>query len=338
MTSSTALSGRLPRFGYTDRQAAFLRLVALHSGYFVARQYDQFIGTGPGGPRRRFLVQVAAKGHVRKLPSCDRTVIYHLCARRFYAALGIENSRNRRPHEPFGIKTRLMTLDFVLRHPAVQVLSTEDEKLDLFTETLKLSPVILPSKVYNGKGHASRTVRYFVDRNPIFLTPAAEGAAPVVSFAYIDASSESTAGFRTYLLQHRSLLQGLETSRLVYVANSAERFDRAAKDFAELLGLNEATDALGSVDGTRLLQHFEARACHERNDYRGFDTAKIERLRCDLREFKGPAFDALFGVFQSQGAGAMLAELARLKALKRTPQVTFETELIPHSYAFLGLV
>jgi hypothetical protein len=332
-----ALSGRLPRFGYTDRQAAFLRLVALHSGYFVARQYDQFIGAGPGGPRRRFLVQVAAKGHVRNLPSCDRTVIYHLCARRFYAALGIENSRNRRPHEPFGVKTKLMTLDFVLRHPAVQFLSTEDEKMDL-TETLKLSPVILPSKVYNAKGHASRTVRHFVDRNPIFLSPAAEGAAPVVSFAYIDASSESTAGFRTYLLQYRSLLQALKASRLVYVANCTQRFEQAGKDFAELLGLNEATDPLGSVDGTRLLQHFEARACHERGDYRSFDTEKIERLRCELREFKGPAFDALFGVFQSHGAGAMLAERARLKALQRTPRVTFETELIPNSYAFLGLV
>jgi hypothetical protein len=92
MTPSAALSGRLPKFSYAERQAAFLRVVALHSGYFVARQCDQFVGTGPGGPRRRFLLQVAAKGHVRKLPSCDRTIIYHLCVRRFYAALGIENS------------------------------------------------------------------------------------------------------------------------------------------------------------------------------------------------------------------------------------------------------
>jgi hypothetical protein len=83
---------------------------------------------------------------------------------------------------------------------------------------------------------------------------------------------------------------------------------------------------------------FEARACHERNDYGGFDTAKIERLRCELREFKGPAFEALFGVFQRQGGVPMLAELTRLKVARTTPQGGFETELIPYSYSFLGPV
>jgi hypothetical protein len=130
-----------------------------------------------------------------------------------------------------------MTLDFVLRHPEAGFLSTEDEKMRLFTEKLKLPPAIFPSKVYSGKGPASRTVRYFVDRNPIFVSPAAEGGAPVVSFAYIDASKETTAGFRTYLVQYRSLLRALGKSRLVYVANSAQRFEQAGRDFAKLLGL-----------------------------------------------------------------------------------------------------
>jgi len=53
MTGSQALSGKLPKFGYTERQFAFLRIVALHSGYFLARQYDSYIGAAPGGPRCR---------------------------------------------------------------------------------------------------------------------------------------------------------------------------------------------------------------------------------------------------------------------------------------------
>jgi hypothetical protein len=173
----------------------------------------------------------------------------------------------------------------------------------LFTEKLKLPPAIFPSKVYSGKGPASRTVRYFVDRNPIFVSPAAEGGAPVVSFAYIDASKETTAGFRTYLVQYRSLLRALGKSRLVYVANSAQRFEQAGRDFAKLLGLNEETNPLGRVDGARLREHFEARACHERRDYRGFDMAKLDRLSRELREFKGPAFEALFGFSRGHNAG-----------------------------------
>ena len=338
MTGSQALSGKLPKIAYTARQFAFLRIVALHSGYFLARQYDMYIGTSPGGPRCRLLDQLAAKGHVRELRSCDKTTIYHLCARRFYTMLGIENSRNRRAHAPFVLKTKLMTLDFVLSHPESQFMPTERERIDLFTDILKLSRTILPAKFYTSKSRASRTVRYFVDKNPIFLSPAAEDAAPVVSFAYIDAGSETTAGFRSYLAQYRRLLGALPKFRLVYVANTANLFEEAGKDFTKLLGLDDSADRLRSVDPGRLLEHFEARARHERRDYRGFDMTRLNRLSNELREFKGPTFDGLFGILQSMGAPAMLAELTRLKAARATPNGTFEAEILPYRYTFLGRV
>jgi hypothetical protein len=338
MTGCVALSGRLPRFGYTDRQAAFLRLVALHSGYFVARQYDQFIGGVPGGSRCRLLDQLHAKGHVTELPSCDNTTIYHLSARRLYANLGIENSRNRRAHEPFVMKTRLMTLDFVLSHPEVQFMTTERERVALFADVLKLPRTVLPAKFYSSKSGANKTVRYFVDRNPVFLSPAAEGGAPVVSFACIDASNETTAGFRTYLAQYRGLLGALDKFRLIYVAKEAERFEQAGKEFARILAPEESVERLRSVDPNRLIDHFLARMCHERRDYQGFDTAKIQRLAMELKEFKGPAFDSLFEMFRSQGSAPILAELSRFKSAKAQPEGTFETQFLPYSYAFLGAV
>jgi hypothetical protein len=338
MTGSQALSGKLPKFGYTERQFAFLRIVALHSGYFLARQYDSYIGAAPGGPRCRLLDQLAAKGHVRELRSCDKTAIYHLCARRFYSTLGIENSRNRRAHAPFVLKTKLMTLDFVLSHPEAQFMTTEGERIELFTDILKLSRTVLPAKFYTSKSRASRTVRYFVDKNPVFLSSAAEDAAPVVSFAYIDSRSETTAGFRSYLAQYRRLLGGLPRFRLVYVANTAKLFEQAGKDFTKLLGLDDSTDRLRSIDPGRLLEHFEARARHERNDYRRFDMTKLNRLSNELREFKGPTFDGLFGIFQNEGAPAVLAELQRLKAARATPNGTFEAQVLPYRYSFLGRV
>jgi hypothetical protein len=338
MTGSMALSGKLPKFAHTARQFAFLRIVALHSGYFLARQYDRYIGAAPGGPRRRLIDRLVARGHVRELRSCDKTAVYHLCARRFYSTLGIENSRSRRAHAPFVLRTKLMTLDFVLSHPESQFMPTEGERIELFTDILKLSRTILPAKFYNSKSRASRTVRYFVDKNPIFLSPAAEDAAPVVSFAYIDAGSETTAGFRSYLAQYRRLLGALPKFRLVYVANTANLFEEAGKDFTKLLGLDDSADRLRSVDPGRLLEHFEARARHERRDYRGFDMTRLNRLSNELREFKGPTFDGLFGILQSMGAPAMLAELTRLKAARATPNGTFEAEILPYRYTFLGRV
>jgi hypothetical protein len=208
----------------------------------------------------------------------------------------------------------------------------------LFADVLKLPRTVLPAKFYSSKSGANKTVRYFVGRNPIFLSPAAEGGAPVVSFAYIDASNETTAGFRTYLAQYRGLLGALDKFRLIYVAKEAERFEQAGKEFARILAPDESVGRLRSVDPNRLIDHFLARMCHERRDYQGFDTAKIQRLAMELKEFKGPAFDSLFEIFRSQGSAPILAELSRLKSAKALPEGTFETQFLQHSYAFLGAV
>ena len=42
----------LQRLGYTEREAAFLCLAALHGGYFLRRQYAQFLGREDGGTCR----------------------------------------------------------------------------------------------------------------------------------------------------------------------------------------------------------------------------------------------------------------------------------------------
>jgi hypothetical protein len=338
MNGSAAAVEALAKFGYTERQAAFLRIVALHSGYFLARQYDFYIGAGPGGPRRRLIDQLVARGHVRELPSCDNTTIYHLYGRRFYAALGIENSRNRRAHQPFVLKTRIMALDFVLSHLQAQFLATECERVELFTDILKLHRTILPAKFYASKGGTNKTIRHFVDRNPLFLCAAAEGTAPVVGFAYINTGTATTAGFRSYLEQYRRLLGALGNFRLVYVANKTEMFAQARQDFTKVLALDISSDRERTVSADLLLEHFEARARHERRDYKGFDTARINRLAKELREFTGPRFNALFGIFQTQGTHAMLLELARLKAARTVPHGIFELQILPYSYAFLGRV
>ena len=45
MTTGDERIARLEELGYTEREAAFLVLAALHSGYFLRRQYQEFLGT-----------------------------------------------------------------------------------------------------------------------------------------------------------------------------------------------------------------------------------------------------------------------------------------------------
>ena len=59
----------LQGFGYTAREAAFLRLAALHSGYFLRRQYLQFIGSTRGRPDDVLVSKTAALRHTKPVTS-----------------------------------------------------------------------------------------------------------------------------------------------------------------------------------------------------------------------------------------------------------------------------
>src|SRR5437660_9369780 len=99
--SQTALSDSqrvqaLERFGYTETEAAFLCLAALHSGYFLRRQYARFLGTKDGGSVSQLIERALANAHVKTSTWRQNTLLYHLCARPFYEALGQGENRHRR--------------------------------------------------------------------------------------------------------------------------------------------------------------------------------------------------------------------------------------------------
>src|SRR4051812_33255271 len=86
----------LQRLGYTERESAFLCLAALHGGFFLRRQYAQFIGRQVGGTVAELVRKALAHGHATSVTGCHNTKVYHLSSRPFYAALGQEDNRNRR--------------------------------------------------------------------------------------------------------------------------------------------------------------------------------------------------------------------------------------------------
>src|SRR4051794_29207566 len=104
----------LARFGYGAEEAAFLRLVALQSGYFLRRQAAQFFGSKDGRRVTPLVDKAVALEHARSSTWRRNTQLYHLSSRPFYEALGESNNRNRRRHELTQIKNRVMALDYVL--------------------------------------------------------------------------------------------------------------------------------------------------------------------------------------------------------------------------------
>jgi hypothetical protein len=71
----------IQKFGYTEREAAFLCLAALHGGYFLRRPYNTFHQQRPGGTADRLIEKTVIQGHVRIHESAYRTFIYHIAAK-----------------------------------------------------------------------------------------------------------------------------------------------------------------------------------------------------------------------------------------------------------------
>ena len=153
----------LEAVGYLEREASFLYLVAIHSGYFLRRQYSQFVQCDRGAMPTRFLEKASRLRHLRVIECGQGRHIYHLASKPVYEAVGHPDSQNRRIKGDSYIKARLMVLDFVLAHLSANVLEDELGKVDFFTTQCGVRSELLP------RSYAGRLM-YFPDGFPILVS------------------------------------------------------------------------------------------------------------------------------------------------------------------------
>jgi hypothetical protein len=177
--------------GYSQPEAQFLRLVALHSGYFVRRQFLRSIGADRGKRAQDFIDQLISRGHAsREVFRKDRH-LFRLQSKVIYEALGEEDNRNRREHQPATVRLRLIGLDFILDHPEHRYLMTQQERLSYFFEQRGVDAQALPARFFRSNGTV--TTRYCPDGFPQFVDNA---NPPAVSFAYVDDAQLGAGAFR----------------------------------------------------------------------------------------------------------------------------------------------
>ncbi len=274
----------IARFGYTEAEARFLRLVALHGGYFVRRQFLHSAHCDPGKRAQDFIEKLTARKHACRETYREDRHLFRLHFQPIYAAIGQDDNRNRREHQPATIRVRLMGLDFVLEHPEEEFLATEQDKLRYFVEARKIDASLLPSRAFSVKGVL--LTRHFVDGFPLFLR---RGQSPDICFCYIDDGQFSTAAFRSYLRQYHRLFQALGAVTVSFLTQDRQRYEAAARvlrRFSERL----ADSARPSIDAQRLLAHFPHRVLWERRDTKQLSKAQMDRLAEDLQTFDGPRY------------------------------------------------
>ncbi len=323
----------LQSFGYTEPEAAFLCLAALHGGYFLGRQIMTYARRGGERTLGALLEKAVAHDHVSVSTYAQHTPIYHLCTRPFYAALGQDDNRNRRETRPLTIKARVMALDFVLAHPNAQFLPTEQEKVSYFTRCLRVDTGALPTKFYRGARGTEPTSRYFVDKAPVFLSAGREAEAPVVCFCYVDAGATTVSGFETYLTQYAPLFAALERFEVIYLAARPLLFAKAKRVFDRFVSAPRSVLPTAAAPiPPRTLAYFDARDRYERGDFESFDRAALVRLRDDRQAFSGIDHETDYANWRAHRAPVSEVN----SAVPTTISGTFSTFFLEQNYDPFG--
>src|SRR6516162_4187426 len=159
---------RIRGLGYTESEARFLYIVAVFSGYFTLGQFRTFTGSSFGKRPTSFAQKLVGQGHARICGQTRGGSLFHLFSRMVYGQIDRENLRNRKRHSFEFMRTRLVLLDFVLANQDLTYLETEQDKVNFFCQELGISQDCLPVKVYEGGTPGQQTIRYFVDKFPLF--------------------------------------------------------------------------------------------------------------------------------------------------------------------------
>ena len=283
----------LEALGYTEEEACFLYLVATHSGYFVARQFLAFVGAQWGKRTTLFWTKLQSKKHARTRQLANNGAAYHLFARKVYRQIGRENLRNRRHHEIEYILVRIAMLDFALGNQDLSYLETEPDKLAYFCGELKLGAHHLPSKTYQGHRTVQPTIRYFVDRFPMFFKDR-DSTRPVVTFTYIQGLEANLAGFIHHLQVYLSLFRQLSEFRFLYLARSEAHFAKAREMFDSLV-----TIPLESNPAEDLLRYFSIRKAWDLRQYQSLTEADLVFRNLAKQRFSGDRFEHFYRAWKA---------------------------------------
>ena len=314
--------GRIAALGYTESEARFLYLVATHSGYFTLRQFNAFAGVCSGGRSTVFARKLLKHAHATMRDYMGTGSVFHLFSRLIYGPIGNDNICNRRRHSFDYIRTRLVQMDFLLENPDHDFLETESDKIHLFCESLAVPKDVLPAKVYEGNPGSPPTVRYFVDRFPLFLAAPIPGASRVVTFGFVDSGTRSLRSFVAHLAAYQSLFRHLKSFRLLYIAPRTTQFRWAEDRFRASVKQPLESDVSGEI-----LRYFEIRRKWEKHEYVVPVTADFEFLNEARRRFHGERFDNLY---QGWTAGRIGERELQLEFSQPSPEPTvfFDTYLV----------
>jgi hypothetical protein len=237
--------------------------------------------------------------------------------------LGRDKLRTRRKHALEYIRTRLVTLDFVLGNQPYKFLEGENEKVSFLINRFNIQTENLPFRAYSNPRNSKSTVRYFVDRFPMFWTRNGDSEECFVTFTFIDSGQPTIQPLVTHLSSYKPLFSSLKAFEFIYVAPTSRSFGQAETLFKRLIlgmeGGNSAND---------VRRYFQIRRAWEANE--PVPGADVVFLKDSRRRFLGNESETLYRQWAS---GALSDD--KLSAIWGSrfpaPSVVFRTAIFGRS-------
>ena len=313
-------------FGFTERQARFLVTVMLHSGACLLRQYTAFAGIVHGQKTRKFFRKLVTRGYATAY-ACrhNRGRVFHLHSKALYRAIGVTDSRHRRPLSAARVVRGLMMLDGVVANPELVWLATADEKRAHVTAMTPIPVDRLPH-VSPAVGRPGE-VCMFPDKVPIGIDLTGRW---VIVYLADDAELDPC---RAFLQRHADLLAVLPAWTLRFVA--PPELETLAARCANLVKEDLASPVRQEVID-RLKWYFDQRRYHE------IDGARIddeEMYYLSRAGFRAPRYHVLYKRWLREGDAALDYATSRTiaDAIERGSG-RVECVLLPHQYRHLSPV
>ena len=123
----------------------------------------------------------------------DRTQACRITYKGIYRELGVPNIRHRRFADPGAYLRRLLSFDYVIEHPDLEWLPTEEEKV-FYCTGVGVPKNQLPKRIYTGA--AGGLARYFHLKLPI-------AGGPTTTFVYVDPANGTSTELRYWGRTHQ---------------------------------------------------------------------------------------------------------------------------------------
>ena len=317
-------------FGYNEPEARFLYLAATHSGYFTRHQFLALTHQTKGCLVHRFTTKLLTQHHAQATQYGHKTYVFKLTSRKIYDRIGKQDLRHHRSHTADFIRKRLLVLDFVLAHPDLRYLESQEEKLKFFHEQLGIPASLFLGQTDNTRGLDPSLNRFFKDRFPVFVS-ARNGSTPgpaLPTFVYCDPAHHGMSWFSGYLNRHQIFLRRLPAFNLIYAAPTRWKLDRASLVFTASFRNAKRPDP------EHLTHYFQIRRLWETRQHASLTRADRDHLRAGDKQYKGEPFESAYQKWFTAGLPEVDLDALFGPSFLRQ-EIGFGAYLLPDCYDFL---